>query len=57
MTYNLNNSLSYKLNKNYTSNSDSIGNYSSFESNEDFVINKKQINLNFLVKKIIANNF
>ena len=45
ITYNLNNSLSYKLNKNYTSNYDSKGNYiSSFESNEDFIINKKQFN-------------
>jgi len=51
LTYNSNNSLSYKMNKNYTSKYDSKGNYiSSYQSNEDFLINNKHINLNFLAK-------
>ena len=56
ITYNLNKSLTYKLNKNYTY--DSKGNYiSSRESNENFIINNKQINLNFLVKNNTSDLF
>ena len=58
ITYNLNNSLTYKLNKNYTSKYDSKGNYiSSRESNENFIINNKKINLNFLVKNNTSEQF
>ena len=57
-TYNSNNSSSYKMNKNYTSNYDSKGNYISvFQSNENFIINNKQINLNFLARKNKADIF
>ena len=56
ITYNLNKSLTYKLNKNYTY--DSKGNYIPIrESNENFIINNKQINLNFLVKNTTSEIF
>jgi len=64
LTYNLNNSLSFKLNNNNDSENELYDDYysdkeyvSGYKSNENFIINNENINLNFLCENKINEQF